>query len=67
MNVLQLMQQQDAMPETYKQLSVEEMEQRVARVKRELGTRLFIPGHHYQKMKSSNLQMRQVIHCSLHK
>ncbi|MGG6431077.1 quinolinate synthase NadA [Anoxybacillus sp. D401a] len=49
MNVLQLMQQHDAMPETYKHLSVEEMEQRVARVKRELGTRLFIPGHHYQK------------------
>ena len=49
MNVLQLMQQHDTMPETYKQLSVEEMEKRVAHIKQQLGARLFIPGHHYQK------------------
>ncbi|MDO7905560.1 quinolinate synthase NadA [Paenibacillus sp. JX-17] len=37
------------MPERYKQLSKEEMEQRVSEIKHKLGSRLLIPGHHYQK------------------
>ncbi|QUF64181.1 quinolinate synthase NadA [Bacillus atrophaeus] len=37
------------MPDRYKELSREEMEKRVAHIKRKFGKRLFIPGHHYQK------------------
>ena len=36
-------------PEIYKQMSTEELENRVREVKARLGSRLFIPGHHYQK------------------
>ncbi|ANB60159.1 quinolinate synthase NadA [Anoxybacteroides amylolyticum] len=49
MNVLDMMQKQDNMPEVYKTMSVEAMEARVRAVKEKLGDRLFIPGHHYQK------------------
>jgi quinolinate synthase len=40
---------QTTVPEKYLQLSKEEMEYRVRRIKSELGKSLFIPGHHYQK------------------
>ena len=36
-------------PEKYKQMSTEELENRVREIKARLGNRLFIPGHHYQK------------------
>ncbi|WP_338451490.1 quinolinate synthase NadA [Niallia oryzisoli] len=36
-------------PDVYKQMSTEELENRVREVKARLGNRLFIPGHHYQK------------------
>lgn len=42
--------QADAMlPEHYKQYTVTEMEDRIRSIKQALGTKLFIPGHHYQK------------------
>ncbi|ENH96585.1 quinolinate synthetase [Gracilibacillus halophilus YIM-C55.5] len=41
--------QDQQMPENYKHLSVEEMEKRIREIKVEMGTDLFIPGHHYQK------------------
>ncbi len=38
-----------SLPKRYSQLSVEEMETRVREIKAKFGSRLFIPGHHYQK------------------
>ncbi|MFQ3545981.1 quinolinate synthase NadA [Halobacillus rhizosphaerae] len=37
------------MPDLYHQLSHEELRERVQQVKERMGTRLFLPGHHYQK------------------
>nr|WP_239549236.1 quinolinate synthase NadA [Scopulibacillus daqui] len=37
------------MPEDYKNLSASEMEKRVKAIKAEFGSKLFMPGHHYQK------------------
>ncbi|MDX5475697.1 MAG: quinolinate synthase NadA [Bacillaceae bacterium] len=37
------------LPEKYKSMSTEQMEQRVNEIKRKMGDTLFIPGHHYQK------------------
>ncbi|MCA1063548.1 quinolinate synthase NadA [Rossellomorea sp. AcN35-11] len=37
------------LPESITTLSIEEMENRVREIKRRLGNKLFIPGHHYQK------------------
>ncbi|MBS2969857.1 quinolinate synthase NadA [Metabacillus sp. KIGAM252] len=36
-------------PEKYRTLSTEEIEKRIWEIKKEFGSRLFIPGHHYQK------------------
>lgn len=36
-------------PEHYKNMSVEEMENRVSEIKEKFGERLFLPCHHYQK------------------
>ncbi|WP_301109805.1 quinolinate synthase NadA [Sporosarcina sp.] len=42
--------QADAMlPEKYKSMSIEEMENKIQAIKQSLGAKLFIPGHHYQK------------------
>ncbi|MEI5905694.1 quinolinate synthase NadA [Bacillus spongiae] len=51
MSVLQVLQEQKniGLPEKYHNLSVEEMERRVKEIKDDLGDKLFIPGHHYQK------------------
>ncbi|MEH6947644.1 quinolinate synthase NadA [Bacillus sp. JJ634] len=38
-----------ALPEVYKTMTTEEMEARVWEIKKQLGSRLFIPGHHYQR------------------
>lgn len=37
------------LPERYKTFTVEEMEEKIRAIKEQLGTKLFIPGHHYQK------------------
>ncbi|TLS39260.1 quinolinate synthase NadA [Pseudalkalibacillus caeni] len=49
MSVLEMIKQTPLLPERYKTLTVEEMENRVREIKKELGDRLYIPGHHYQK------------------
>ncbi|WP_113930142.1 quinolinate synthase NadA [Bacillus sp. P14.5] len=50
MGILQALTQNTyELPEKYKNLSIGEMESRVREIKAELGTKLFIPGHHYQK------------------
>ena len=38
-----------SLPKRYSELSVEEMEARIREIKEKFGSRLFIPGHHYQK------------------
>jgi quinolinate synthase len=48
MNIMATM-QKNMIPEKYKQMSREELESRVKEVKEKFGSRLFIPGHHYQK------------------
>lgn len=37
------------LPEKYKEMTTEEMVKRIWEVKKNLGSRLFIPGHHYQR------------------
>jgi quinolinate synthase len=49
MSILATMQKTKMIPEKYKMMSKEELEARVIEVKKELGSRLYIPGHHYQK------------------
>lgn len=51
MSLLEMVQQKNMnmLPERYKTMTVEEMENRVREVKNKLGDKLFIPGHHYQK------------------
>ncbi|WP_203361980.1 quinolinate synthase NadA [Bacillus sp. REN10] len=38
-----------SLPDRYRQMTKEQMEERVRAIKEELGDSLFIPGHHYQK------------------
>lgn len=38
-----------SLPKRYSELSLSEMEARVWEIKKKLGSKLFIPGHHYQK------------------
>ncbi|RCW77026.1 quinolinate synthase NadA [Saliterribacillus persicus] len=49
MSILSTLQEQIIIPDHYLQLSQEELETKVAEAKKRLGSRLFIPGHHYQK------------------
>lgn len=49
MSILDAIKQFEMMPDHYKVLSMKEMERRVAAIKEKFGSRLFIPGHHYQK------------------
>ena len=51
MNILDLLKTDpdQTMPEKYKHLSVEEMTQQVLKIKQDMGEKLFIPAHHYQK------------------
>lgn len=49
MNILATLQKNMMIPEKYKQMTREELENRVIEVKKQLGSKLFIPGHHYQK------------------
>ena len=49
MDILSTLQKDIMIPEKYKQMSREELENRVIEVKKQMGSRLFIPCHHYQK------------------
>ncbi|MFD0827407.1 quinolinate synthase NadA [Neobacillus sp. M.A.Huq-85] len=49
MSMLAALQKNRMIPEIYKQMSREALEERVREVKNKLGSKLFIPGHHYQK------------------
>ncbi|MYL54412.1 quinolinate synthase NadA [Pontibacillus yanchengensis] len=50
MNIFEAVEQKTPMlPEQYKQASRENLEQRVREVKERMGSRLYLPGHHYQK------------------
>lgn len=48
-NILELLENDHTLPATYKNLSVQEMEDRVTEIKKRLGSKLYIPAHHYQK------------------
>ncbi|KAA0549262.1 quinolinate synthase NadA [Bacillus sp. BGMRC 2118] len=48
MNLLEAM-KTHALPDSYKDMTDAEMEQRVQEIKEKFGDRLYIPGHHYQK------------------
>ncbi|WP_243386188.1 quinolinate synthase NadA [Bacillus kexueae] len=70
MSVMDLLEfeKQEMMPESYKERTTEELEQRVREIKQKFGRRLFIPGHHYQKdeviqfadVTGDSLQLAQV-------
>lgn len=49
MSMLASLQTRVAIPEVYRNMPQEELEERVKDAKAKWGTRLFIPGHHYQK------------------
>ncbi len=49
LNILADLQKNGMIPEKYKQMTRAELENRVIEVKKQLGSRLYIPGHHYQK------------------
>ncbi|WP_010173901.1 quinolinate synthase NadA [Bacillus coahuilensis] len=50
MSIFEMLKENDtALPERYKSLSEHEMVARILEIKKELGAKLFIPGHHYQK------------------
>lgn len=70
MSIFELLEfeKREMMPEEYKQKSTEELEQRVKELKEKFGSRLLIPGHHYQKdeviqfadVTGDSLQLAQV-------
>ena len=82
MSILEVMRgEHGMMPEHYKRLSVEEMEERVTDIKQRFGSRLLIPGHHYQKdeviqfadITGDSLQLAQritdaefIVFCGVH-
>ncbi|UOR11571.1 quinolinate synthase NadA [Halobacillus amylolyticus] len=50
MNILETMKSSSpTIPEKYMQMESSELTKRVRKVKDQMGTRLFLPGHHYQK------------------
>lgn len=51
MSILQYFEEKKSgtLPEQYRELTTEEMERRIREIKEKLGSKLFIPGHHYQK------------------
>ncbi|MFJ7669727.1 quinolinate synthase NadA [Lysinibacillus sp. NPDC097195] len=49
MSITNLLQQTSLLPEQYRTLPIAEMESRILAIKKKLGNKLFIPGHHYQK------------------
>lgn len=49
MTITSLLQQASLLPEHYRTLTRADMEARIIAIKKRLGNKLFIPGHHYQK------------------
>ncbi len=49
MSLLEQAVAETALPEKYNNMTAEEMEARIWEIKKQLGKRLFIPGHHYQR------------------
>ncbi|WP_102274427.1 quinolinate synthase NadA [Cytobacillus massiliigabonensis] len=50
MNIFQTVERQsNVLPEKYRNMAVDELEDRVKAIKNKLGSKLFIPCHHYQK------------------
>jgi quinolinate synthase len=50
MNILELVRNDNyTLPSKYREMTPEEMKERVRKIKEKLGSDLFIPGHHYQK------------------
>ncbi|MFC0561823.1 quinolinate synthase NadA [Halalkalibacter alkalisediminis] len=49
MNFLEKVATLDRLPEMYREMSNDEKRERIYEIKRILGNRLFIPGHHYQR------------------
>lgn len=69
MSMLNVLANQHAamMPDEYKHRSNDEMKQRVLEIKRAFGSKLLYRVIIIKRMRSSNLQMQQEIHCSWHK
>ncbi|GAE30402.1 quinolinate synthase NadA [Alkalihalobacillus hemicellulosilyticus] len=49
MSILEQIRKMDRVPEHYRELALDEKRERIWAIKRRLGKRLFIPGHHYQR------------------
>lgn len=50
MNILEALEAKSKMlPDKYKNMSVQELEDMIKGIKEKMGKKLFIPGHHYQK------------------
>ncbi|MCT8139526.1 quinolinate synthase NadA [Anaerobacillus sp. CMMVII] len=49
MSILEMMNEEVIIPARYKAMTAEQMETRIKEIKESFGTRLYIPGHHYQK------------------
>jgi quinolinate synthase len=50
MNILEALKTKEVtLPDEYRMMSANQMEQRVKEIKEKFGSKLFIPGHHYQK------------------
>ncbi len=49
MSVMETIRQIERIPEKYRLMSRQEKEARVRKIKKQFGSRLFIPGHHYQR------------------
>lgn len=48
-DILELVKNDNTLPLKYKDMTVAQMEERIREIKSQLGTKLFIPAHHYQK------------------
>lgn len=49
LEILNALKADNTLPEKYNQLTEKDMKLRIAQIKQELGSRLFMPAHHYQK------------------
>lgn len=49
MDIFEVVERTSTLPEKYRLMSVEELENRVREIKGKFGRKIFIPGHHYQK------------------
>lgn len=69
MRILEIVQNKptNMLPEKYKQMSVEELETRVRKIKDKMGKNYLSLVTTIKKMKLFNLRMQQEIRCNLHK